>query len=582
MRVIEEPMGVMLAMAAGDSAPSRAPLETITASDWHRLWIDLEKLFELGVHTTSSLGIGGSWVKGNFFQILARVSANRGSLGQTAIEGTRTFLRSSKSGVTAAAMESLVCDCDTMCYRQYAHAETAIALLRGLLFAATQDLALRTDIANAVQSAVGVGREPAGPPLHPSANEMLRDATIDENERIRRALDGVSSPRHIRALFPPAAGRQYGSEEARDTLVRVRAAFNDDRVLASRLEALGLRAKGSVRWLLSEWLRLLVEPAQPGRVRVRQVTSKEMAEVLCSTGVDRVPGDMATTAFKRAARVHQARWRQARGFPVGTLEVPHHPPRPFGCRLPLAFAKATGANFVDARSADAARARVSAPQHHQMLDEERLFSDLLSSMPMCFNLFGTIAEPELATRALKSWFPDVPGRVERVIFEWSPARNDQSYLGNRTAFDVAFILDLGGNQRGVLAIETKYHEHPIRVGIKPRSVPRYLEVSRRSGLFDGVDLDSLVHDVASQLWLDHLLALSMLQHPSRQWTWVRFVVVYADGNPSWERLIARYRSMLSDASTFASCTIDDLIDAPVLEPAVRAALIERYRCWERR
>ena len=31
-------------------------------------------------------------------------------------------------------------------------------------------------------------------------------------------------------------------------------------------------------------------------------------------------------------------------------------------------------------------------------------------------------------------------------------------------------------------------------------------------------------------WLEHLLLLSMLQHPSGEWTWGRYVVVHPAGN----------------------------------------------------
>jgi hypothetical protein len=313
---------------------------------------------------------------------------------------------------------------------------------------------------------------------------------------------------------------------------------------------------------------------------LRHPTKDELAAAMALEKVDRVASDPATSAFKAAARLHQSAWRQTRGLPAGT-----HPleggaaARPLGSRLPLAHAKETGANFIDKRCARAASDRLAAAQKHQTLNPNRLHADLLSSMPMCFNLFGTITEPSAATAAVRAWWPDVPGTVEQVIFEWSPGRADPSYLGNRTAYDVAFLLDLGQGRRGVLGVETKYHEHPTRVGISAKTLPRYLEVSRRSGLFDERDLEALPGDLVSQLWLDHLLALSMLQHASGEWQWARFVIVYPDGNPSWGPLVARYRSMLRDNRTFGYSTFDDLVGGDALEAGVRGELISRYRCW---
>lgn len=312
---------------------------------------------------------------------------------------------------------------------------------------------------------------------------------------------------------------------------------------------------------------------------IQHPSPDELAAAACLEKVDRVPRDPGTSAFKAAARLHQSRWREARNHPMGTHPISGYGARPLGSRLPLAYALQTGVNFIDPRCAEAAHARLAASQRHQMLDADRLHADLLSSMPMCFNLFGTIAEPARATAALRAWWPDIPGPVIQVIFEWSPGRGDPGYLGNRTSFDVAFILDLGEGRHGILGIETKYHEHPTRVGIRPDSLPRYLEVSRASRLFDERALAELPADTASQIWLDHLLALSMLQHAEGRWQWARFVIVYADGNPSWPPLIQRYRSLLRDDRTFAASTFDELVGADALEPQVRQALIDRYRCW---
>jgi hypothetical protein len=52
----------------------------------------------------------------------------------------------------------------------------------------------------------------------------------------------------------------------------------------------------------------------------------------------------------------------------------------------------------------------------------------------------------------------------------------------------------------------------------------------------------------AELWLEHLLLLSMLQHTSGQWRWGRFVVVHPAGNSDYAELCARYRTLLEDRS----------------------------------
>ncbi len=126
---------------------------------------------------------------------------------------------------------------------------------------------------------------------------------------------------------------------------------------------------------------------------LRMPSTDEISAAMCTTGVDFVPRDPETTAFKLRARLHQARWRESQGHPMGTHPIEGATTRPLGSRLPLAYAKQTFAKFVDPRVVDAVRKRLAAPQPHEMLDAKRLYADLLSSMPMCFNLFGTITQP---------------------------------------------------------------------------------------------------------------------------------------------------------------------------------------------
>ncbi len=85
---------------------------------------------------------------------------------------------------------------------------------------------------------------------------------------------------------------------------------------------------------------------------------------------------------------------------------------------------------------------------------------------------------------------------------------------------------------------------------------RYEELTRRSGIFVDGWRDAIVRTELQQIWLDHLLVLSMLQHPSKRWTWGRFVLVYPAGNPSFAAAASRYRELLVDPTTFESRTIE--------------------------
>lgn len=199
---------------------------------------------------------------------------------------------------------------------------------------------------------------------------------------------------------------------------------------------------------------------------------------------------------------------------------------------------------------------------------------------MCFNLFGELHEDDdrLAATVDALW-PDHAGVPGGLMFEWSPGRRDPLYLKNRSAFDVAILLSLANAERGVIGIETKYHED-IRRERAPDSetrLPRYREVTDRSGLFRAGWEAELIGTDLQQLWLDHLLVLSMLQHPSAGWAWGRFTIVYPARNPSVRDATARYRDVLTEDDTFEARTIEELLDAHVLHEAATAdAFLARY------
>ena len=68
----------------------------------------------------------------------------------------------------------------------------------------------------------------------------------------------------------------------------------------------------------------------------------------------------------------------------------------------------------------------------------------------------------------------------------------------------------------------------------------------------------------------------MLQHESGAWTWGRYVVVHPAGNTDLADAIARYRDVLTDDATYATMTVEALLDTRALPPATTRSLRERY------
>jgi hypothetical protein len=311
------------------------------------------------------------------------------------------------------------------------------------------------------------------------------------------------------------------------------------------------------------------------------LSRQELEAAYCWQADDRVPGRPGMTEFRQRVRYHQAQWRESRGHPIGSQPiVPRRgqPARPVGSRIPLDYARETGANFLTAGALDTARARTSLVEPHQSFDQQRFWADLLWSPATALNLFGDpAADLVLADRAVRTWWPDAPGTVSEVRFAHSPGRLDPAYLNSLRAFDAAFVLDLGDGKQGIVGIDVNYHEWTKPEVPKPTNLWRNLEVVERSGVFAPGATDEVKgRSALCLMWLEHLLLLSMLQHVSGTWTWGLYVVVHPADNTDFADACARYRALLADQSTFSSVTVEELVDTNVLPAETTAALRDRY------
>lgn len=262
------------------------------------------------------------------------------------------------------------------------------------------------------------------------------------------------------------------------------------------------------------------------------------------------------SAFQATLRLRQARWRETQGLPVGL-----HRDMPLGSRLALPYAEETLANYLTPTIRDVVRREVIAPdpQHDKLYGKPRIFNDLLSSQPLCFNLFGELAvDLELASSVCSSLWPTSVDVVTKIDFEWSPGRGDANYLGNKSAFDVVIFHTTPAGGPGFIGIEMKYHEN-LRVSAAVHK-PRYDEVAERSGVFADPSADELRATPLQQIWLDHLLALSMLQS-SDGYDAGRFVLMYPEINDRCVTIGKAYEEHVRQPNSFQQVTIETFVAA---------------------
>ena len=290
---------------------------------------------------------------------------------------------------------------------------------------------------------------------------------------------------------------------------------------------------------------------------------EELEPIGCWFAADDVDKGGPMTDFKRRARLHQARWREANGHPMGSQKI-KGTTRRVGSRMDSAYAKQTMANFLSAGVRQAMIDRLRKKEPLQTFNTDLLYSDLLSSLPLSFNLFGELAmDPRRAQEAMRAWWPDVGATSVSVRMQHSPGRDDPRYLNDRTAFDAAFYYENGAGRRAIIGVSTKYSEHASKEKAPAAGrLDRYEEVARKSKAFVPDWRDLVVGTDLQSIWIEHLLVLSMLQgRGSARYAEGRLVLVVPQGNVSFRDAAARYTGALADTSTFEVRTLESLTAA---------------------
>ncbi|RYF59334.1 MAG: hypothetical protein EOO27_09585 [Comamonadaceae bacterium] len=178
-----------------------------------------------------------------------------------------------------------------------------------------------------------------------------------------------------------------------------------------------------------------------------------------------------------------------------------------------AVAKQRDLNFLHpAAHEHAERRAVEVQTEGGSLEPQRLFHNMLSSMPLCFNLFGTMrGERNSFLPVFRSIFDVDATRIVDIVCEWAP-RDPAARIGDHTAFDAIIRYEADGERRFV-GVETKYTESFSQ---QDYDTQPYRDVTAASGWFtdDPSARERLKHPKANQLWRNVMLASRLEQHGS--------------------------------------------------------------------
>jgi hypothetical protein len=209
------------------------------------------------------------------------------------------------------------------------------------------------------------------------------------------------------------------------------------------------------------------------------------------------------SGIKRRIRIHQGWWRMN----VLNEKAGEHPKNKDNnvCNtiyngiinkknfLTLNTIKAVDQAMADRQETDAG-----------LIEQVRLYNNLLSSQPLCFNFFGELmVDTDFGLRVLHNWWPDLT-KLKKVVFEYAPS---ERYTNDNSAFDIAFEVVVG-DQTGLIGLECKYSD---TFSSTEYDKSTYKEIFDKSHSFSASYLN-LKLSKYNQLFRNQLLAEALIQN----------------------------------------------------------------------
>jgi hypothetical protein len=284
------------------------------------------------------------------------------------------------------------------------------------------------------------------------------------------------------------------------------------------------------------------------------------------------------TRFRSAARLLQALWREDRELPIGSYVGEDGKRRKLGSRISEAAGNG-GGNFLTPEIAYIARRETAYREIGALIDTERLTTNLLSSTPLTFNLLAPWqAALERASGYLRELLPAFTGNASQFLFEHSPGRGNPKFTADYTAFDALIRYSDAHGRSGFVAFEIKYSESMREPMAELK--PRYDELSEASGLFTDPAATALRTNPLQQLWREHLLAQSMIDHGLYDEGYL--VVIAPDLNYHFQDATEAYQAQLREHDDgkvrFITLALEDVIEVIRLSDEAHAEALHRRYC----
>lgn len=259
------------------------------------------------------------------------------------------------------------------------------------------------------------------------------------------------------------------------------------------------------------------------------------------------------SAFRHRERFHQGWWR---AFVLAEQQGPHPLKSEQSVCSMIDCGEGSKKNFLSKGILDAVLQTITERQDsgRGLLEEKRLFNNLLSSQPLCFNFFGELkSNMGLALEVLQQFWPDLTG-VRNITFEYAPAVR---FTDDNSAFDVAFEVS-AGDLKGMVGMECKYTDSFSKQEYNRKA---YHDIYERSGadVFNK-EYKEYASPRFNQLFRNQLIAEAMILEGQCDFAYTGLFCHYNDESALMTG--TEFQSMLKDGERrFKVITYKDFIEA---------------------
>lgn len=255
---------------------------------------------------------------------------------------------------------------------------------------------------------------------------------------------------------------------------------------------------------------------------------------------------MTNSEFKKAARLHQVKYRQDNISPdYNTYET----------WMPDDAGK-SGKNFYTGFSI------FSSVQKRYPDFYVDLYSDMLRSEHIPFNFFVPFKYDlifcknvfnELLGDCIKSIdIKSVIDNKDNIKIEFAPSPKE-NYLDDRTSFDTYIEYNHIDDKKGIIGIEVKYTERDYKLvagSTQEKTITntasKYYTVSNDSKIYKPNSIEDLRTDLFRQIWRNQLLGESMLLTDNDKFKHSSSLVFFPEGNDHFISTSKKYIAMLTD------------------------------------